>query len=185
LREDSAEASAVHRQPVELQQEFWARRFRDAGWQAGRFIDGMRTSPFFYSQEVVQVRIGTWSHGRVVLAGDAAHCASPYSGMGVSGGLVGAYVLAGEINQHPDDLPAALANYETTLRPFVDRIQGEVNPRLLRLGLPTTKHAIGAFQTATALACFVHIPDLAARLAKDDRGGGWQLPAAPAPVGAA
>lgn len=31
--------------------------------------------------------------GRVILAGDAARGASPYSGMGVSGGLVGAYVL--------------------------------------------------------------------------------------------
>jgi 2-polyprenyl-6-methoxyphenol hydroxylase-like FAD-dependent oxidoreductase len=158
MREESAEASAIHRQPVELQQEFWARRFRDAGWQTERFIDGMKTSPFFYSQEVAQVRIGTWSSGRAALAGDAAHCASPYSGMGISGGLVGAYVLAGEINQHPDDLPTALANYETTLRPFVDQIQGEVNPRLLRLGMPVTQRAIDTFQTATALACFLRIP---------------------------
>jgi 2-polyprenyl-6-methoxyphenol hydroxylase-like FAD-dependent oxidoreductase len=179
MREESAEASAIHRQPVELQQEFWARRFRDAGWQTERFVDGMNTSPFFYSQEVAQVRIGTWSSGRVALAGDAAHCASPYSGMGISGGLVGAYVLAGEINQHPDDLPTALANYETTLRPFVDQIQGEVNPRLLRLGMPMTQRAIDTFQTATALACFLRIPDLAARIAKQDRGGSWQLPREP------
>lgn len=117
--------------------------------------------------------------------GQAAHCASPYSGMGVSGGLVGAYVLAGAINQHPGDLPPALAGYETTLRPFADRIQAEVNPRLLRLGLPVTQRAIDAFQTATALACRLRLPDLAARFAKDDRGGGWQLPASPAPTGAA
>ncbi|WP_436535593.1 FAD-dependent monooxygenase [Actinoplanes sp. HUAS TT8] len=176
LRDRSAEASAIHRQPVELQQEFWADRFRDAGWQTERFLDGMRGSPFFYSQEVVQVRTDTWSKGRVVLAGDAAHCASPYSGMGVSGGLVGAYVLAGEINRHPGDLPTALANYDTVLRPFVDRIQAEVNPRLLRLGMPTTQRAIAAFQATTALAGFLRIPDLAARFAKEDRGGDWQLP---------
>ncbi|MBM2619482.1 FAD-dependent monooxygenase [Actinoplanes sp. LDG1-06] len=176
LREQSAEASAIHRQPVEQQQEFWARRFRDAGWQTRRFVDGMKDSPFFYSQEVAQVRIGRWCSGRVVLAGDAAHCASPYSGMGVSGGLAGAYVLAGEINRRPDDLPAALTNYESTLRPFVDRIQGEVNPRLLRLGLPMTRRAIVAFQTATAVACRLHIPELVARFATEDRGGDWQLP---------
>jgi 2-polyprenyl-6-methoxyphenol hydroxylase-like FAD-dependent oxidoreductase len=185
MREESAEASAIHRQTVELQQEFWARRFRDAGWQTERFVDGMKTSPFFYSQEVAQVRIGTWSSGRVALAGDAAHCASPYSGTGISGGLVGAYVLASEINQHPDDLPTALANYETTLRPFVDQIQGEVNPRLLRLGMPVTQRAIDTFQTVTALACFLRIPDLAAGIAKQDRGGSWQLPASPAPIHAA
>ncbi|MBR7676221.1 FAD-dependent monooxygenase [Streptomyces daliensis] len=184
LREESEEASAVHRKPVERQREFWASRFRDAGWQTGRFIDGMRTSPFFYSQEVVQVRTGTWSKGRVVLAGDAAHCASPYSGMGVSGGLVGAHVLAGEINRHPGDLPTALAHYDSVLRPFVDRIQGEVNPRLLRLGLPMTRRAIDAFQAATALACFLRVPGLVARFSKEDRGGGWQLPGNPAPVSA-
>ncbi|MET8763976.1 FAD-dependent monooxygenase [Lentzea sp. NPDC004782] len=179
LREQSAEASAIHRAPVEQQQRFWADRFRDAGWQTERFVEGMKDSPFFYSQEVVQVHTDTWSKGRVVLAGDAAHCASPYSGMGVSGGLVGAHVLAGEINRRPDDLPAAFAGYDTTLRPFVDEIQGEVNPRLLRLGMPTSRFAINAFQAATALACFLHVPDLAARFAKDDRGGGWRLPEAP------
>ncbi|MGP2437916.1 FAD-dependent monooxygenase [Streptomyces sp. JW3] len=185
LREDSEEATAIHRAPVERRREFWAGRFRDAGWQTGRFIEGMAASPFFHSQEVVQVRTGTWSEGRVVLAGDAAHCASPYSGMGVSGGLVGAHVLAGEINRHPDDLPTALANYDTVLRPFVDEIQGGVNPRLLRLALPQTQRAIDAFRAATSLACFLHLPDLAARWAKEDRGGGWQLPEDPAPAGGA
>ncbi|MFF6995918.1 FAD-dependent oxidoreductase [Streptomyces sp. NPDC008313] len=181
MREESEEASAIHREPVERQQEFWAGRFRDAGWQTERFIEGMGTSPFFYSQEVVQVRTDTWSKGRVVLAGDAAHCASPYSGMGTSGGLVGAYVLAGEINRHPDDLPTALADYDTALRPFVNRIQSEVNPRLLKLGMPMTQRAIDAFQAATSLACFLRVPDLAARFSKEDRGGDWQLPDYPEP----
>ncbi|MFD0343351.1 FAD-dependent monooxygenase [Streptomyces sp. NPDC127117] len=180
IREESEEASEIHREPVERQQEFWANRFRDAGWQTERFIEGMKTSPFYYSQEIVQVRTDTWSKGRVALAGDAAHCASPYSGMGISGGLVGAHVLAGEINRHPDDLPTALANYDRMLRPFVNEIQGEVNPRLLRLGMPMTQRAIDTFQAATALACFLHIPELAARLSKEDRGGNWQLPENPA-----
>ncbi|MCX4967079.1 FAD-dependent monooxygenase [Streptomyces sp. NBC_00654] len=177
MREDSAEASAIHRAPIEQQQKFWAERFNDAGWQTERFVKGMKDSPFFYSQEIAQVRIGSWSKGRVALAGDAAHCASPYSGMGISGGLIGAYVLAGEINRSPGDLPTALANYERVLRPFVDEIQGEVNPRILRVGMPLNKHAITAFQNATALACFLHIPDLVARMSKEERGGDWQLPA--------
>ncbi|MFJ6662313.1 FAD-dependent monooxygenase [Streptomyces sp. NPDC091383] len=182
LREESEDASAIHRAPVERQQDFWASRFHDAGWQTERFVEGMRSSPFFYSQEIVQVRTDTWSRGRVVLAGDAAHCASPYSGMGISGGLVGAHVLAGEINRHPADLPTALANYESTLRPFVDTIQSQVKPRLLRLAMPMTRRAIGAFQATTALACRLHLPDLAARLSKEDRGGTWQLPENPAPL---
>lgn len=182
MREESAEASAIHRAPVEQQQKFWADRFSDAGWQTERFVEGMKRSPFFYSQEIAQVRTDTWSKGRVVLAGDAAHCASPYSGMGISGGLVGAYVLAGEVNRHADDLPSALANYDRVLRPFVNEIQAEVNPRLLRVGMPMNQHAISAFQTTTALACFFRIPGLVARFSKEDRGGDWQLPAYPVPV---
>ncbi|MEU8900423.1 FAD-dependent monooxygenase [Nocardia sp. NPDC048505] len=182
LREASEEASAIHREPIERQKEFWAGRFRGAGWQTDRFLEGMETTSSFYSQEVVQVRTDTWSQGRVVLVGDAAHCASPYSGMGVSGGLVGAYVLAGAINAHPADLPRALANYDTTLRPFVDEIQAEVNPRLLRLGMPMSRFGIDAFLAVTGLATFLRIPDLVARFAKEDRGGGGRLPESPAAV---
>lgn len=176
LRETSDEASAIHRKPVIEQQRFWADRFRDAGWQAQRFIDGMQDAPFFYSQEVVQVRTETWSTGRVALVGDAAHCASPYSGMGVSGGLVGAYVLAGEINQTPADLPAALRRYAATLRPFVNEIQATVKPRILNLALPNSRGAITAFQTVTRIACALRIPNLIARFSAEDRGGNWSLP---------
>jgi 2-polyprenyl-6-methoxyphenol hydroxylase-like FAD-dependent oxidoreductase len=179
LREESAEASEIHREPIERQKQFWADRFHDAGWQTERFIDGMQNAPFFYSQEVMQVRTDTWSNGRVVLVGDAAHCASPYSGMGISGGLVGAYVLAGEINRNPHDLPAAFAKYDATLRPFVNDIQATVKPRLLRLGMPKTQLAINAFQSVTALATALRIPELVARFSTEDRGGDWQLPEYP------
>jgi 2-polyprenyl-6-methoxyphenol hydroxylase-like FAD-dependent oxidoreductase len=176
LRETSEEASAIHRKPVQRQKEFWAERFRGAGWQTDRFIEGMGTTSNFYTQEVVQVRTDTWSHGRVALVGDAAHCASPYSGMGVSGSLVGAYVLAGEINRHTTDPLRALANYDTTLRPFVEEVQATVKPRLLRLGMPMSRIGISALHVASGLAAFLRIPDLVARFSKEDRGGAWQLP---------
>lgn len=181
LRETSEESSAIHREQVERQKDFWAERFRGAGWQTARFIEGMETAPSFYSQEVLQVRTDTWFDGRVALVGDAAHCASPYSGMGVSGGLVGAYALAGEINRHPTDLSRALANYDTTLRPFVDEIQATVKPRLLRLGMPTSRFGINAFLAVSGLATFLRVPELVARLSKEDRGGAWQLPDSPEP----
>jgi hypothetical protein len=43
--------------------------------------------------------------------------------------------------------------------------------------MPLNKHSITAFQNATAPACFLHIPDLVARMSKEDRGGDRQLPA--------
>lgn len=175
LRENSEEASAIHRAPPDRQKQFWIERFQDAGWQTDRFIQGMMTTPNFYSQEVVQVRTDTWYKGRVVLVGDAAHCASPFSGMGVSGSLVGAYVLAGEINRSTRNLARAFALYAKTLRPFVNEIQN-VNPSLLRLGMPKTRFGISVFLSITGLAAVLRIPDLVARFSSEDRDGGWVLP---------
>lgn len=64
-----------------------------------------------------------WRKGRVVLLGDAAHCPSPFISMGTTSSFVGAYVLAGEISRNPGNLPQALAEYDRTLRPFVNKIQ--------------------------------------------------------------
>ncbi|KAF1004726.1 MAG: hypothetical protein GAK28_03739 [Luteibacter sp.] len=178
LRESSDEASSIHRASVEDQQAFWASRFRNAGWQMERFIDGMANTPNFYSQEVVQVRANHWHKGRVVLVGDAAHCASPFSGMGISGGLVGAYVLASEIARHAGNHVEAFAGYETTLRPFVDEIQA-VKTGLLRLGMPRTKTGVGVLLTLAGLATRLRIPELIARFSKEDRDGGWVLPDLP------
>lgn len=175
LRENSEEASAIHRETLDQQKLFWTERFRDAGWQTDRFIQGMTTTPNFYSQEVVQVRTNTWYKGRVVLVGDAAHCASPFSGMGVSGSLVGAYVLAAEINRNTGDLAQAFALYDKTLRPFVNEIQN-IKPFLLRLGIPKTKAGIYLFHSLTGLGALLRIPELVARLSSEDRDGGWLLP---------
>jgi len=55
------------------------------------------------------------------------YCASPFSGMGTTLALNGAYNLAGAISQHiPDgnlDYTSAFAQYETKMRPLVERAQ--------------------------------------------------------------
>jgi 2-polyprenyl-6-methoxyphenol hydroxylase-like FAD-dependent oxidoreductase len=177
LRDDVNELSSIPGTPVEQQKEFWTHRFRDAGWQTERFLEGMKTTENFYCQDVVQIRTDAWSEGRVVLLGDAAYCPSPFSGMGTTGSLVGAYVLAGEINQNPDNLPQALANYDKTLRPFVQEIQ-KVNPFLLRLGIPETQWGISILHFMAGLLCFLRIPALIARFSKKEKGG-WNLPEYP------
>ncbi len=177
LRENSPEASRIHRTAVEKQKEFWTRRFQGAGWQTDRFLEGMKAAENFYSQEVVQVRTNTWFKGRVVLLGDAAHCPSPFSGMGTSGGLVGAYILAGEIARNPNDPPKAFANYDKILRPYVNEIQN-VNPTLLRMGIPKSQWGINLFHTVAGLACRFRIPELIARRSKEDKAD-WKLPKYP------
>ncbi|KAI6089754.1 FAD/NAD(P)-binding domain-containing protein [Hypoxylon rubiginosum] len=174
LRDASPELSSVPRSSVAQQKMFWAQRFRDAGWQMDRFIAGMQTTSNWFCQEVVQIRTSTWHRGRVVLLGDAAHCPSPFSGMGTTGALIGAYVLAGEISRSPDDLARAFASYDAALRPFVDEIQN-VKPFLLRLGIPETWWGIMILHAIYRVVCFLRIPDLISRFSSEEKGG-WKLP---------
>ncbi|RKP46149.1 FAD-dependent monooxygenase [Pararobbsia silviterrae] len=93
-----------------------------------RFIETMYTTDAFYYNELAQIRMPSWSKSRVVLAGDAAHCASPFSGQGTSLGLVGAFVLASELARHRDCAADAFAAYEHRMRPYVNLNQGLVDP---------------------------------------------------------
>lgn len=105
------------------QKELFARIFQDVGWKVPRLLKEMGAADDFYAQEVVQVTGKRWSRGRVVLLGDAGYAPSPFTGMGTSLALVGAYVLAGEVARHPGDLPGALASYDAALRPLVEEVQ--------------------------------------------------------------
>ncbi|KIX04836.1 uncharacterized protein Z518_05707 [Rhinocladiella mackenziei CBS 650.93] len=171
---DSRDLSSIPRAPVEQQKEFWAQRFLGAGWETDRFLEGLKTTGNFYCQEIVQVLIDKWYKGRVVLLGDAAYCPSPFSGMGTTGSFVGAYVLAAEINRNPENLAQAFANYEKTLRPFVNEIQ-KVNTSFLRFTMPDTKWGIAILHFITRLVCFLRIPEIIAKLSKEEKGG-WKLP---------
>jgi 2-polyprenyl-6-methoxyphenol hydroxylase-like FAD-dependent oxidoreductase len=91
------------------------RRVIGDGWVRPQLLEYMRTAPDFYFDEMAQIIMNRWSQGRVALVGDAAYCASPMSGQGTSPGLLGAYILAGELadasrNGRTDD-DRAFANY--------------------------------------------------------------------------
>lgn len=64
--------------------------------------------------DLAQVHLQSWSKGRVVLAGEAAHCTGPYGGLGTTLALEDGYVLAGELLQVSTQYPlhAAFATYE-------------------------------------------------------------------------
>lgn len=104
------------------QEDLVARHFAGAGWEVPRLLVAMRTASDFFFDSSSQVVMDRWSTGRVVLLGDAAHCAAPTSGMGTSQALVGAYVLAGELAQGPDHV-AAFARYQARLSDYVVRNQ--------------------------------------------------------------
>ncbi len=124
--------------------------FADVGWEVPRVLDGMDAAPDFYLESIAQVRMPTWSRGRVVLVGDAGYCPSPISGMGTSTALVGAYVLAGELGRNADHRDAFTA-YERVLRPYVDAAQ-KLPPGAPRLATPRSAFGIRALNTALRVA---------------------------------
>ncbi|KAF5989732.1 2-polyprenyl-6-methoxyphenol hydroxylase [Fusarium bulbicola] len=178
LKDDSPGVSSVHRGSVEQQKDFWRQRFRGAGWQTERFLAGMKTTENFYSQEVVQVQTNTWHKGRVVLLGDAAHCPSPFSGMGTTLGFIGAYVLAGEIQKNPENLSLAFENYDKVLRPFVDEVQN-IKIGLIRRAIPDTQLGVTIIQWIAWFVCLLRIPYLISRFSSEEKAG-WPLPKYPA-----
>jgi 2-polyprenyl-6-methoxyphenol hydroxylase-like FAD-dependent oxidoreductase len=108
----------VPRHDVAAQKAMVAKNCAGLGGFFPTIIEAMKETPQFYYNELAQIHMPHWSKGRVVLAGDAAHCASPFTGQGTSLALVGAMILAHSLSQQPS-LSEAFAAYEQRMRPFV------------------------------------------------------------------
>ncbi|MFV5998517.1 FAD-dependent monooxygenase [Streptomyces sp. NPDC056231] len=114
---------AYDRRDVAAQQELVAQRFAGVGWETPRLLRAMRTAPDFFFDSMGQVRLDSWSRGRVALLGDAGYCATPLTGLGTSLGLVGAYVLAGELATAEGGHRIAFRRYDEVMRPYVSQAQ--------------------------------------------------------------
>lgn len=116
---------------VAAQLALLARQFAGVGWEADRLVAAAATAADFTLESIGQVRMDRWSRGRTVLIGDAGYSPTPLTGLGTSLALVGAYVLAGELDaarrRSPgggtEALSAAFDAYERRLRPYVTQAQ--------------------------------------------------------------
>lgn len=75
-------------------------------------LDGPGT---FYFDSITQLELTSWSRGRVTLVGDAGYCPGPGVGGSTSLAVLGAYVLAGELERAGGDHTAAFAAYESVM----------------------------------------------------------------------
>lgn len=114
---------AMYQESVDKQKSQWSEVYKDAGWQCDRFVAGMETCEDFYACEIGQVKMPQLYTGRTVLLGDAGYCPSPFTGMGTSLALIGAYVLAGELARYGDDVDKALEAYTETMRQPIEEYQ--------------------------------------------------------------
>jgi len=110
-------------------------------WRVAELLEAARRDPELYFDSVSQIDMPSWHRGRVVLVGDAAHCASPMSGRGTSLALTGTWLLARALTEHGDDLESAFAQYEHEQRPHVTYAQGTVGEGG-NLLVPTTQEDI-------------------------------------------
>jgi 2-polyprenyl-6-methoxyphenol hydroxylase-like FAD-dependent oxidoreductase len=111
------------RKGVSQQKEIVRENFKDEAWEVPKLLDMMEDAPDFYFDTLAQVKMPTWSTGRIALLGDAAHCASPMAGMGTTMAVVGAYILAGELYEANGDYLPAYSRYEAAMRAFVEKCQ--------------------------------------------------------------
>ncbi len=124
------------------------RTFATDGWQTPQLLADLRTATDVFSDTVSQIRMPTWSTGRVALTGDAAHATSFLAGQGTSLAVVGAYVLAGELATH-DNHTDAFTSYRRTLVDFVERNQSlALGPNTL---IPKTRTALWLRNQTTRL----------------------------------
>lgn len=94
-------------------------RFADAGWEVPAILQHLQAAKTFYCDRVSQIRMPSWTRGRVALVGDSAACVSLLAGQGSALAMVEAYVLAAELARAGENHVPAFARYEQYLMPFL------------------------------------------------------------------
>ena len=99
-------------------------RFGGGGWECGRILACLDRAEDLYFDPVAQIKMPSWSRGRVALVGDAAFCVSLMAGQGSALAMTAAYVLAGELAKAGGGHDEAFNRYETRLRAFIAKAEG-------------------------------------------------------------
>jgi 2-polyprenyl-6-methoxyphenol hydroxylase-like FAD-dependent oxidoreductase len=93
--------------------------FGGLGWECPQILAALNACGELYFDRVSQIRMASWTRGRVALVGDAAFCPSLLAGQGAALGMIAAYLLAAELAEATAEPEAAFRRYEARLRPFI------------------------------------------------------------------
>lgn len=170
ILEEPEALKAVVKGSVEEQKASWKKLYADCAYQRERLLDGLDNTEDFYMSQLGQVKMDSWSKGRVVLVGDAGYCPSGASGQGSTASLVGAYILAGELARHGNDIAAGLRSYNKVLRPYVDGMQ-KLIPGAPNILYPKTAWGIWALQTILGVITTLRVDRLMNRILPESKGG--------------
>ena len=132
------------------QRQIMEAQFAGVGWRSAALLEELRQSPHFYFDQFCQVKMPSWTRGRVALAGDAAYCASPAAGMGASLALAGAAAVAEALQNHHGNIDSAFSEYNQSLRPFIEEVQAAAEFNVREHFIPRTEEAIRKRNMLTA-----------------------------------
>ncbi len=110
-------------------------------WRAAELKDELLNSRSFYFDKFCQIRMPSWTKGRVALVGDAGYCASPAAGMGGSLAIIGATALADAFEKYNGNFELAFEEYNRDLLSFIKEVQNGAVQMLDKL-LPKTQEEI-------------------------------------------
>ena len=136
---------------LEGQKAILRARYDDGGWECSRILDALDRTQELYFDSVSQIRMPSWSRGRIALVGDAAFCVSLLAGQGSALAMTAAYVLAGELTNADGRYDEAFPRYEAGLRTYIEikqkgaqRFGGALAPKT-RWGLWFRNQVMNAF----------------------------------------
>lgn len=147
----------VHHRDVARQKQLLKEAFAGARWEVPRIFEELERTPAFYFDSITQLRLDTWSRGRIALVGDAGYCPGPAVGGSTSLAIVGAYVLAGELAAAGGDHVRAFAAYERALGDYVRRSRTFAVSMAKRL-IPDSTFQLWAMVYGTSLFSRVPAP---------------------------
>lgn len=122
--------------------------FGGAGWRLPELLSRVREADDLYFDAVSQIRLPSWSTGRVTLLGDAASCVSLF-GEGSSLAMAGAYSLAAALAAAPE-LDVALRRYEAEHRKLTGPKQ-RLGSQAAAMLIPATRAGLAVRNAATRL----------------------------------
>jgi 2-polyprenyl-6-methoxyphenol hydroxylase-like FAD-dependent oxidoreductase len=117
-------------------------QFKGTGWRTPELLEEVQRSKTFYFDKLCQMKMPSWTKGRVALVGDAGYCASPAAGRGGSLAIDGAAALADAFEKCGGDHELAFREYNESFRPFIEEVQASVVNFGLAALVPRTEAAI-------------------------------------------
>lgn len=149
-------------------------RMMGAGWECDRISDALKSCSDVFLGPLHQVKATSWHNGKCVLVGDAAYCPTPYTGMGTTLAIIGAYILAQEIASN-ENVEEAFRKYEGHFRTYAESAQ-KLAPGVPYLAYARSKIKVKLFHLIVGVGASKIIQKIMGLMTKSEKNNKFILP---------